>query len=454
MKKIYLSIAALALCVGASAQNAAKAPSTHTERGVLAPNAKIPAKVRAQAKAQGGAFAIQLDPIEEVMTQKTVDLTSSTPQEDTFLTTVFMDSTVSLVTSTGTTRVNDDIFLGTTFDPKSIYLQSTFVPIVSNSDSYNIDSIFIQASYVKKTAAVDTLYTWLVWGDSTNTNVYTKFANTSVWVAPISSWRKSVIGPKIMGAIGAAGNKVGPAAPATNMKLVKYVLKSIDSTGLGYGFSKIISIPFTGGAPAGVTIPAGNIVSCFYTFVPGGTHTLNQAMYSFSTSVVPTINGFCGIIWNQSSPQVNAVSDYLPYQVDKDSWNMGVNYSKKQRHAQYSATYNNAALGDLTTAPRMFFSVTGNSSVGIKEIENKGFALGQNTPNPFNGESNVAYMLDKEAHTATFTVTDVMGRVISTQSVDATKGTHTVNLNAQAAGVYYYSLNVDGVVTTKKMIAQ
>ena len=455
MKKIYLSIATLALFVGATAQNATKAPTPHTQKAMLDPNAKIPAKVKALAKPQGGTFKIQIDPIEEIMTQKGLDLTSGNPQEDTFLGSVWMDSTVSIATSTGALRVNNDILMGSTFDPKSTFLQSSFQPIVTPTDSYNLDSVFIQGSYIKKTGNIDTLYVWAVWGDSTNTNVFTKFSNASVWVSPIATWRKSVIGPKITGATGAAGNKVKAAAPATNMKLVKYVLQPIDSTARGYGFSKFISIPFTSPtATAGITIPGGNIVSVFYTFVPGGTHTLNQPMYSFTTAIVPTINGYCAIVWNQNSPAVTAVADYRDYQVDAASWNMGMSYDKKQRHGIYSATYQNAAIGELTSAPRMVYSITGNSSVGIKEIANKGFALGQNNPNPFTGESSVSYTIDKEASSATFSVTDVMGRVVSSQKAEASKGTHTINLGSYAAGVYYYSLNVDGKVTTKKMIAQ
>jgi len=100
------------------------------------------------------------------------------------------------------------------------------------------------------------------------------------------------------------------------------------------------------------------------------------------------------------------------------------------------------------------FSIHATSSVGVKELEAKGFSLGQNTPNPFNGQSTVTYTIDKEATSAVFTVTDVMGRVISTEKADASKGTHTITLGNHSAGVYYYSLNVDGKVTTKKMIAQ
>ena len=75
-------------------------------------------------------------------------------------------------------------------------------------------------------------------------------------------------------------------------------------------------------------------------------------------------------------------------------------------------------------------------------------------PNPFTKESVVRYTLAKDVNSALFTVTDIMGRVITSENVATTTGSHSVKLAAYAAGVYYYSLNVDGVVTTKKMIVE
>jgi hypothetical protein len=92
--------------------------------------------------------------------------------------------------------------------------------------------------------------------------------------------------------------------------------------------------------------------------------------------------------------------------------------------------------------------------VGIKELESKGFALNQNTPNPFSKDATVSYQLIKDANSVTFTVTDVMGRIVSSEKANANTGTHTVKLGSYAAGVYYYTLNVDGNTITKKMIAE
>ena len=104
--------------------------------------------------------------------------------------------------------------------------------------------------------------------------------------------------------------------------------------------------------------------------------------------------------------------------------------------------------------PMIRLNVT-NTTTGIKNIASKNAnLLGQNVPNPFTKESTVSYQLAKDANSAVFTVTDVMGRVISSEKVKTEKGTHSIKLGTYSAGLYYYSLNVDGAVNTKKMIVE
>ncbi|MBI3520717.1 MAG: T9SS type A sorting domain-containing protein [Bacteroidetes bacterium] len=101
------------------------------------------------------------------------------------------------------------------------------------------------------------------------------------------------------------------------------------------------------------------------------------------------------------------------------------------------------------------FYVSDNTVTGVKELAaNNGVALGQNIPNPFTSESTVNYQLAKDVTSAVFTVTDIMGRVITSEKANTAAGAHSIKLGAYAAGVYYYSLNVDGHVTTKKMIVE
>ena len=453
MKKFYTLASAVLFTAASFAQVGSKAPKTQLYKATL--DAKTKAFMQSKSAsnkkvAAAGPFDIDIDPIEQVMTQKGIDLTSTTPQDDIFITGLYQDSTV-LFSSPSSARPINDIFLGSVMDPKSLFLDASLEPIVSKIDSYTLDSLFILGSYIKKTPAVDTLYTWVVWGDTTNTTVFTKMLSTNVWVAPISGWRKSLIGPKVTGATAAAGNKVKAAAPASNMRLIKYVLTNADSTYTA-GRIKVKSIS-TGTTP--ITIPAGNVVSAFFTFVPGGTYTVSDCSYNLGGSTPQNVNGFAAAIWSQASPALTSVNDYQSYQVDATSMTMGTTYDNKQRHAAYSATYNNNILGIPMSAPVMYYSIQGVSSVGINELESTGLAvLGQNVPNPYSSKSVVPYQLTKEASNVTLTVTDVMGRVISSEVAPSTTGKHSVSLGSYASGVYYYTLTVDGKSATKKMIVQ
>jgi hypothetical protein len=100
------------------------------------------------------------------------------------------------------------------------------------------------------------------------------------------------------------------------------------------------------------------------------------------------------------------------------------------------------------------FHLTDDFATGINNVAQNTFGLTQNMPNPFTKESVVKFNLYKDVNSAVFTVTDIMGRIVTSEKVATTAGTHSVKLGAYAAGVYYYSLNVDGNVTTKKMIVE
>jgi hypothetical protein len=102
------------------------------------------------------------------------------------------------------------------------------------------------------------------------------------------------------------------------------------------------------------------------------------------------------------------------------------------------------------------FHLTNDMTVGMNHntLAQNTFGLTQNFPNPYTKESLVKYNLSSDANSALFTVTDVMGRIVSSEKVGTSTGTHSVKLGSYAAGVYYYSLNVDGNVTTKKMIVE
>lgn len=66
-------------------------------------------------------------------------------------------------------------------------------------------------------------------------------------------------------------------------------------------------------------------------------------------------------------------------------------------------------------------------------------------PNPSQGVTNFSFTATG-AYTCTFTVTDVLGRVVSVKELNITEGQNTVteNLSQLAEGVYYYSIIAEG----------
>lgn len=94
------------------------------------------------------------------------------------------------------------------------------------------------------------------------------------------------------------------------------------------------------------------------------------------------------------------------------------------------------------------------SGLGISELEITSFKLGQNIPNPFNTGTSISYELVSDAKKVTVTISDVTGRIISSENTATSIGNHTIHISQLAAGIYYYSLNVDGISKCKKMISQ
>ena len=93
-----------------------------------------------------------------------------------------------------------------------------------------------------------------------------------------------------------------------------------------------------------------------------------------------------------------------------------------------------------------------------KPINQNGFHLRQNFPNPFNNHTTISYVLAEKAQVK-LTVYDVSGRkLVSLYEGKQAKGEHSIEWNSNKnnslnAGIYFCSLKVNGaVVETIRMI--
>jgi hypothetical protein len=107
---------------------------------------------------------------------------------------------------------------------------------------------------------------------------------------------------------------------------------------------------------------------------------------------------------------------------------------------------------DNTPVIRAVFDIC----VGLEEEAANGFQLGQNVPNPFNGTTRIDYNLINSGNVV-FTVVDLTGKVVMERNMgQQASGAYTLNIESGdlSAGTYYYTLSVDGVRTTKRMVVE
>ncbi len=101
--------------------------------------------------------------------------------------------------------------------------------------------------------------------------------------------------------------------------------------------------------------------------------------------------------------------------------------------------------------------INGSKFVGVNTQKSLGFNLLQNYPNPTNNATNLRFNLSKNANNVYFNVTDLLGKTVGVYKLGAkTTGDHAIEISTEnmEAGIYYYTINVDGAKATRKMIVQ
>jgi len=83
-----------------------------------------------------------------------------------------------------------------------------------------------------------------------------------------------------------------------------------------------------------------------------------------------------------------------------------------------------------------------------------GYALYQNTPNPFSGRTDISFNLPQTME-AELMIRDITGKVIYKQNGEFSKGMNTVNIQRDqlnTSGIYYYSIEAGNYTETRKMV--
>ncbi|MDF2448461.1 MAG: hypothetical protein K0R26_965 [Bacteroidota bacterium] len=93
------------------------------------------------------------------------------------------------------------------------------------------------------------------------------------------------------------------------------------------------------------------------------------------------------------------------------------------------------------------------TTTGLRDIGKDKMALYQNVPNPFSDYTEVLFYVEGE-DLATITVYNLLGSVVTQQSVKTVPGENKVSINAGnlVSGTYIYSLKYKNAITTKRMM--
>lgn len=318
---------------------------------------------------------------------------------------------------------------------------------VTPTTTLYIDSLSIFYGYTRNhsnTAIVDTLLV-TIYDNTTTSNLTTSgFAGTTA-----ANYGTDTVSFKRIG-YNQPANLIASAttttsAPAGSMSF-KVLLTGADTAATLYREKSFV-------LPTTFTTSGNKLTVASVKFIPGYTYALGDHIDYVANAFFFT------------SLEEKGANTYFTYQ-DCNFGSAACDYSSSHVVPQ-DVRYNQASSWNGKFIPAMAYGQSyafehhlisfhiNQGPVGIEELaNNNGVALSQNMPNPFTKESTITYSLVKDASSAIFTVTDVMGRVISTEKVGATAGNHSISVGAYAAGVYYYSLNVDGFVSTKKMIVE
>lgn len=329
--------------------------------------------------------------------------------------------------------------LAQTLDPTSDAFVQTAGCTITDNDAYSVDSmgiVYVYERNIANTAIVDTLLIKL-----THNGTSANFLSSGFIGATAANYGTDTVGfrhPKY----DYVNNR---AAGTTNTSVIKIPLTDLDTAVTFYGYKSF--------AVGNFLVPAGKVVAASISFVPG-------YAYSFGDTLETELNNFLFASYEEQGTGTFPIYTDCNYLASNCDYNVSGIVRGAERYNVVGNSWNGNYIPTYAfTAPyslehHLWDWQVSTPPVGVDEVNNLGIGLEQNTPNPSTGNTTIRYSIINSADIA-LEVYDMTGKLVS--SVDQGQqnaGQHQIELNtaAYAPGVYFYTLNVDGVKVTRKMI--
>jgi hypothetical protein len=305
--------------------------------------------------------------------------------------------------------------------------------------SYQVDSMSIVYAYTRNVTAIDTLVVTVL------TNNVTSSLYSSGFIAPTATnYGTDTLSFKTLNY-----SMTTNAPTGSGRKTFKVPLTDLDSS------SNFVEKAFA--IPGGMNVNAGKLFAASVTFKPGYTYASEDHIddynafffASYEENGATTFPTYFDCNYQSAACDYNS-SSIVPQDVrygTAGGWNGRFipSYAYTDAYA-----FEHHLISYRVTAPPP-------SGVGINEVAANGFSLNQNQPNPFNGQTTISYSLNKGAEKISVQIFDVTGvKLFERNDSNVKAGNYSVDVNTAdyAAGLYFYTINVDGQKLTKKMIAK
>lgn len=172
---------------------------------------------------------------------------------------------------------------------------------------------------------------------------------------------------------------------------------------------------------------------------------LTNSMQISGVTVNPTIDAGNNYVYGYID--VTVIGGNPPYTY---SWDDGP--TTEDRFNLLPGTYTVTVTDATGFSLSETFTLTG-PYLGIDDLEQYGFSLGESVPNPTNGNSIISFT-SKERAAYQFIVRDAIGRVVSSMPVNAAQGENRIIFDGtnMSSGMYTYSLSNGVNVLTERIV--
>jgi hypothetical protein len=331
------------------------------------------------------------------------------------------------------------------FHPQSPMITSWLNPndiVISNTDDYVIDSVWIGGSYAKVSNAVDSMKVSVVHSGGNNLNEF-YFTGTDAQNYNVDTLRFLLPTYDTVNFNRAHQSYAPGSSPAY---IMQRALTDADSSHYVFG-SNNFTTKYIGFSVDSFLVPAGEKASVSFTFLPG-----------YSWSAGDTIGQHNRFLFGSYEP--NGASSFMPY------------FDNERNMSYFITKYNNAGWGGYYM-PQVAF----NSSYFNKEIHDIVWKISCATcatnnptslpsasaiqrittyPNPITqGELNLSMQFEHPMHTFEMNVYNLQGQLLRSKKLNAWADPYKVETSVDVSnlpsGLYVYTIQLDDETYTDKI---